>query len=66
MDTRYRIEIEYVEDVWEVRFPQLRGCVGRGHTIEEAIDAARFAQEDYLGRFATAHEQSKLWGGQNG
>jgi predicted RNase H-like HicB family nuclease len=61
MDTRYRIEIEHTGECWEVRFPQLSGCVGRGLTLEEAIDAAKFAQEDYLGRFATAQEQSKLW-----
>jgi len=58
VDTRYRIEVEHNGELWEVRFPQLKGCVGRGNSIEEAIDAARFAQEDYLGRFADAER----WG----
>jgi len=61
MDTRYRIEIEHTGECWEVRFPQLKGCVGRGSSIEEAIDAARFAQEDYLGRFADAERWSEQW-----
>lgn len=61
MDTRYRIEIEHNGELWEVRFPQLKGCVGRGYSIEEAIDAARFAQEDYLVRFADAERWGEQW-----
>jgi predicted RNase H-like HicB family nuclease len=60
MDTRYRIEAEHNGECWEVRFPALKGCVGRGASIEDAIDAARFAQEDYLGRFSDAQR----WGEQ--
>jgi len=58
MDSRYRIEIEFVEDVWVARCPQLVGCVGRGYSVEEAIDALRFSQDDCLARFADAQR----WG----
>jgi len=58
VDPRYRIEIEHTGECWEVRFPQLSGCVARGYSIEEAIDAAQFAQEDHLLRFADAQR----WG----
>jgi predicted RNase H-like HicB family nuclease len=61
MDTRYRIEIEHTGECWEVRFPALPGCVGHGFTIEEAIDAARFAQEDHLVRFADAARWGEQW-----
>jgi hypothetical protein len=54
MDPRYRIEIEHTGECWEVRFPQLPGCVGRDYDLLEAIDAARFAQEDYLVKYADA------------
>lgn len=58
MDPRYRIEIEHTGECWEVRFPQLPGCVGRGIDLIEAIDAARFAQDDYLLKWADAQR----WG----
>jgi predicted RNase H-like HicB family nuclease len=58
VDVRYRIEIEHNGDEWEVRFPQLKGCVARAPDIMDALDAARWAQEDYLGRFTDAQR----WG----
>ena len=61
MDPRYRIEIEHTGECWEVRFPQLPGCVGRGYDLLEAIDAAQFAQEDHLTRWETAQQQSRRW-----
>lgn len=61
MDPRYRLEAEHDGEAWVVTFPALRGCVGRGYSIEEAIDAAKFAQEDHLTRFATAKELSEQW-----
>jgi predicted RNase H-like HicB family nuclease len=48
MDTRYRIEAEYTGGCWEVRFPQLPGCLGRSEDLIEAISAAEIAQEEYL------------------
>jgi predicted RNase H-like HicB family nuclease len=63
MDPRYRIECDHNGEEWEVRFPQLPGVVGRGVDLVDAIDAARFAQEDYLGRFAVASEWAHKYGG---
>jgi predicted RNase H-like HicB family nuclease len=58
MDTRYHIEVEHNGEEWEVRFPRLPGCVGRGMDLFDAISAAEFAQDEYLGRFADAAQ----WG----
>jgi len=54
MDTRYRIEIEHDGEEWVVSFPKLPGCLGKSHDLYEAVSAAEFAQDDYLGRYADA------------
>jgi predicted RNase H-like HicB family nuclease len=58
VDERYRIEIEHDGECWTVSFPKLSGCFARAYDLLEAISAAEFAQEDYLGRFADAER----WG----
>lgn len=63
MDPRYRIEIEHDGEMWIVTFPKLPGCVARGYDVNEAIDAARFAQDDYLLRYADAERWGRtVWG----
>ena len=58
MDPRYRIEIEHDGEMWNVSFPKLPGCRAQGYDLLEAISAAEFAQDDYLGRF----EEAARWG----
>lgn len=58
MDPRYRIEIEHDGEGWVVSFPKLPGCVARSMDLVDAISAAEFAQDDYLGRF----EEAARWG----
>jgi len=58
MDPRYRIEIEHDGEVWVVSFPKLPGLIVRDENLIEAVSAAEFAQDDYLGRFCDAQR----WG----
>jgi len=58
MDPRYRIEIDHDGECWTVSFPRLPGCFGRAEDLFEALSAAEFAQDDYLGRFCDAQR----WG----
>jgi len=58
MDARYRIEIEHDGEVWVVSFPKLPGCFARAIDLFEALSAAEFAQDDYLGRWCDAER----WG----
>lgn len=51
MSPLYRLEAEHDGNEWVVSFPQLPGIVGRAVDLIDAIDAARFAQEDYLDRY---------------
>jgi predicted RNase H-like HicB family nuclease len=58
MDPQYRIEIEHDGEVWTVSFPKLPGCLARAEDLYEALSAAEFAQDDYLGRW----DEAARWG----
>ena len=58
----YPVHFENGKAEWCVEYPDLKGCVGGGDTIEEAIDDAEASKNAYLSYLKENEKQcSKSW-----
>jgi antitoxin HicB len=48
MNLRYQIILSPEEDGWGATIPELRGCVGGGDSIEEALEMLEDAKRGWL------------------
>ena len=54
LDLHYKVELEWEEDTWIARNPELHGCIADGRTEVEAIESLRICRRLWIeSRLAT-------------